>query len=115
MTVWSGFAGYGPAFGCGVGVAVGCGVVGDVGGREVCCCCCWCLGCRGRGEAFEDVFVRGRVGPVGSATGRFAARRAVVLVGWRDVGGHDGVGGQVGEGGVWVVVIAWEMCYCSWL
>jgi len=110
LTVWGGFAGYGPAFGCGVGVAVGCGIVGDVGGRGVCCCCCcccWCPDCRGRGESLKNVFVCGVVGPVGLATGRFAARRAVVLIGWRDDGGHDGVGGREGECGVWVVVIAW--------
>ena len=51
--------------------------------------------------------VRRRVGPVGSATGGFAAGRAVALVGWHDDGGHGGVGGRVGDGGVWVVVIVW--------
>ena len=81
---------------------MGCDVVGD--------CCCWCLGCRcrgGRGKSFKDVLVRRRVGPVGSATGGFAAGRAVALVDWRDDGGHGGVGGRVSDGGVWVVVIVW--------
>ena len=55
--------------------------------------------------------VRRRGGPVGSATGGIAAGRAVVLVGWRGLvgwlndGGHGGVGGRVGDGGVWVIGI----------
>ena len=61
----------------------------------------------GRGKSFKDVLVCRRFDPVGSATGGFAAGRAVALVDWRDDGGHGGVGGQVSDGGVWVVVIVW--------